>query len=204
MNKNNSKLVWKNYNGKKKLFTVIPKSENSTVQHRDWDPLSSKLGAALFNGLEIFPFEFNSKIFYLQQVPDSTLDHLLDIIHPDGTIYVQGINNDKIKNSKNVIIDEEKNKLSSKGNSKKLFDVIYLDKTPDEDLQTHLTNCESSLKNSGFLIITLNKIGKTNYTSFQDQINKIIINSNLSLTLIQEINLSNFFKNNMMIVMQKI
>ena len=42
-----------------------------------------------------------------------------------------------------------------------------------------------------------------NDISFRDQINNIRINSNSSLTLIQEINLSNFFKDSMMIILQK-
>ena len=50
MNKNNSKIIWENYSGRKKLFTILPKSEGSVVQHRNWNPFSSKLGAALFNG----------------------------------------------------------------------------------------------------------------------------------------------------------
>ena len=70
-------------------------------------------------------------------------------------------------------------------------------------MQKQILNYEMYLKNLGFLIITLNKIGKMNDISFRDQINNIRINSNSSLTLIQEINLSNFFKDSMMIILQK-
>ena len=205
MNKNNSKIIWKNYNGKKKLFTVLPKSESNIIQHRNWDPFSSKLGAALFNGLEIFPFKYNSKIFYFGKISVSTLDHLLDIIQPDGMIYLQEGSNIDNKNLKNiVIVDNKKDDSSSCSDSKNLFDVIYSDNISGEDLQKQILNHEVYLKNLGFLIITLNKIEKINDRTFRDQINNIRMNFNSSLTLIQEINLASFFKNSMMIIIQKI
>ena len=68
MNKNNSKIIWKDYNGKKRLFTIISKPENQKNQYRNWNPFYSKLAAALFNGLEIFPFKPNSKILYFDNL----------------------------------------------------------------------------------------------------------------------------------------
>jgi len=204
LNKNNSKIIWKDYNGKKKLFTIIPKPENQKNQYRNWNPFYSKLAAALFSGLEIFPFKPASKIFYSDYSSNTTLNHLLDIIDSKGTIYLQKNNATKIKNLKNVvIIDQEKNNTLSNHDRKETFDVIYLDITINENLQTQILDHEMTLKNSGFLIIILNKIIKINEPSFRDQINNIIINSNSSLKLIQEINLSNFFKKSMMIIMQK-
>jgi len=70
---------------------------------------------------------------------------------------------------------------------KEAFDVIYLDITINENLQTQILNHEMTLKNSGFLIIILNSI---------------ITDSSLSLQFIQEINLSDFF-NSMMVILQK-
>ena len=204
MNKNNSKIIWKDYNGKKKLFTIIPKPENQKNQYRNWNPFYSKLAAALFNGLEIFPFKPDSKIFYSDNSSNTTLNHLLDIIDSKGTIYLQKNNATKIKNLKNVVIvDNKQDNTLSNNDSKNLFDVIYSDNITDENLQKQILNYEMYLKNLGFLIITLNKIGKMNDISFRDQINNIIINSNSSLKLTQEINLSNFFKKSMMIIMQK-
>ena len=205
MSKNNSKIIWKKSDGRKKLFTVIPKSENQANQYRNWNPFYSKLAAALFNGLEIFPFKSDSKIFYSGSSSTTTLNHLLDIIDSKGIIYLQKNNSTKIKNLKNVVIvDQEKNSTLSSNDLKEPFDVIYLDIITNENLQTQILNHEKTLKNSGFLIIILNKITKINEPSFRDQINNIIINSNSSLKLTQEINLSNFFKKSMMIIIQKI
>ena len=110
MSKNNSKIIWEKSDGRKKLFTVIPKSENQANQYRNWNPFYSKLAAALFNGLEIFPFKSDSKIFYSGSSSTTTLNHLLDIIDSKGIIYLQKNNSTKIKNLKNVVIvDQEKN-----------------------------------------------------------------------------------------------
>ena len=204
MSKNNSKIIWKKSDGRKKLFTVIPKSENQANQYRNWNPSYSKLAAALFNGLEIFPFKSDSKIFYSDSSSTTTLNHLLDIVDSKGTIYLQKNNSAKIKNLKNVVIvDQEKIPTLSSNGLKESFDVIYLDIITNENLRTQILNHEKTLKNSGFLIIILNKIIKINEPSFRDQINNIIINSNSSLKLIQEINLANFFKKSIMIIMQK-
>ena len=89
MSKNNSKIIWKKSDGRKKLFTVIPKSENQTNQYRNWNPFYSKLAAALFNGLEIFPFKSDSNFFYSGSSSTTTLNHLLDIIDSKGIIYLQ-------------------------------------------------------------------------------------------------------------------
>ena len=204
MSKNNSKIIWEKSDGRKKLFTVIPKSENQTNQYRNWNPFYSKLAAALFNGLEIFPFKSDSKIFYSDSSSTTTLNHLLDIVDSKGTIYLQKNNSAKIKNLKNVVVvDQEKIPTLSSNGLKESFDVIYLDIITNENLRTQILNHEKTLKNSGFLIIILNSISKINDFSFRNQINDIITNSSSSLQLIQEINLSGFFKNCMMVILQK-
>ena len=65
----------------------------------------------------------------------------------------------KIKNLKNVvIISQGKNSTLHNHDRKEAFDVIYLDISIDENLQTRILNHEMTLKNSGFLIIILNSI----------------------------------------------
>ena len=205
LNKNNSKIIWENHNGRKKLFTIIPKSENQKNQYRNWNPFYSKLAAALFNGLEIFPFKPNSKIFYSDNTSNTTLSHLLDIIDSKDVIYLLKNNSTKIKNLKNVvIIDEVKNNILHNHDQKDTFDIIYLDIMNNENLQTQILNHATTLKKLGFLIIILNSISKINDPLFRNQINGIIAKPSSSLKLIQEINLSDFFKNSMMIILQKI
>ena len=200
LNKNNSRIIWENHNGRKKLYTITSVSKN---QYRDWGPFDSKLSAALFNGLEIFPFKPSSKIFYSNDSSDTTLSHLFDIIDSIGMIYVQK-SSVKIKNSKNIVmIDNEKDNTVDKHNGKEQFDVIYLDITNNQNLEAETLKHETNLKNLGFIIIIFQSVSKTNDSSFKNQINNIINHSALSLQLIQEVNLADFFKSNMMVVLQK-
>jgi fibrillarin-like rRNA methylase len=177
LNRSNSGIIWKKLDGRKKLYTKI---ETSTHEYRNWNPFRSKLGAALFNGLEIFPFESGSKIFYSDTTTDTTLNHISDIIGPNGKISVDKFN----KNSEK-------------------FDIVYLKISDNRNLETEIFNYESHLKNSGFLIIFLNNSSNTIDSSFQNLTTKIINNSKMSFQLIQEINLADFFKNHMMILLQK-
>ena len=125
------------------------------------------------------------------------------MIGPVGMIYVQN-SSIKIKNSKNVVmIDNEKNNTVDKHNGKKQFDVIYFDITNTQNLEAELLNQKTNLKNQGFIIIIFYSVSKTNDSSFKNQINNIINHSALSLQLIQEVNLAGFFKNSMMVVLQK-
>ena len=94
MDENNSRIIWEKHNGRRKLYTKIETSKN---QYRNWNPFSSKLGAALFNGLEIFPFESGSKIFYSDTTTDTTLNHISDIIGSNGKISIDKFNKNNEK-----------------------------------------------------------------------------------------------------------
>ena len=122
MNKNNSQIIWKDQNGKKKPFTIIYESKNHKKSYRYWNPITSKLGAALSNGLEIFPFFSNSKVFYSGNSSDSTIDHLSDIIDQhNGLINIQDQKN-------SITIQKEK------------FDIVYLDIDDLKKLQSQIND----------------------------------------------------------------
>jgi fibrillarin-like pre-rRNA processing protein len=55
-------------------------------QFRLWNPRRSKLAAAIFNGLSIFPFKKESNVLYLGASAGTTPSHISDIC-TDGKIY---------------------------------------------------------------------------------------------------------------------
>jgi len=177
LEQSDSRIIWKKSSGRKKLFTKI---KTSKQEYRNWNPFRSKLAAALFNGLEIFPFQSDSQIFYFNIKEDTTLNHLSDIIGSKGNI--------------NVNIFNE--------NDKK-FDIIYLDILDNKNLKTEIINYNQHLKNSGFLMIFLNHSSNTIDLTLVNSITKTLDDSKISFELIQEINLADYFKNNMMILLQK-
>lgn len=247
MNQTNLKILWENYGGKKKLYTLM--TNNKEIQHRYWNPFISKLAASLFNGMEIFPFNLNSKILFSEKFASSTLIHLTDIVDSEKMIFTMkhDVKNNNFENKK--------------------FDVIYFDMMNNENIYNQILNYERTLKPSGFLIfiitfsnmeqeilskqslsdwwksktfeeklnffdnmgiplthekklkvksskfsefsqswqnnITLVKNSTKNDFSFKNQIDKILNNTESSFQFIQEINLSDFFKNCMLIIIQK-
>ncbi len=76
----NNNIIWsKGHNGLK----LITKNDSNTDE---WDPYESELAAAMFNGIEIFPIQKNSKILCLDKNFELTLNHILNIIGNDGRI----------------------------------------------------------------------------------------------------------------------
>ena len=57
----NNNIIWsKGHNGLK----LITKNDSNTDE---WDPYESELAAAMFNGIEIFPIQKNSKILCIDK-----------------------------------------------------------------------------------------------------------------------------------------
>ncbi len=55
-------------------------------EYRIWDPRRSKLGAAILNGMQTFPFKEDSKVLYLGASAGTTPSHISDI-SKNGLIY---------------------------------------------------------------------------------------------------------------------
>jgi fibrillarin-like pre-rRNA processing protein len=55
-------------------------------EYRTWDPMRSKLAAAIMNNLSTFPFRRDSSVLYLGASAGTTPSHVSDIC-PAGTIY---------------------------------------------------------------------------------------------------------------------
>tara|TARA_B100000029_G_scaffold167749_1_gene163909 strand:- start:1157 stop:1909 length:753 start_codon:yes stop_codon:yes gene_type:complete len=140
----NSKLLWKNLNGKFKLFTISSTSEKNSHE-RYWNPFLSKLAAGLLNGLEIFPFDNSSKIFVIDEFSKNTLNHLNDLVDSPSQIHFNTILNDEEK-----VTDELKDK-------NEFFDIIYFDLKTKNKIQK-IRNYQKFLKKSGFFLVVLNSL----------------------------------------------
>ena len=188
MNINNSGLLWKNFIGNKQLFTENNSVSNTSERHLSrWNPYTSKLAAALFSGMEIFPINPTSKVFYLDDYSTTTLEHLTNIISSDGLV-------DFSKDTENL-------DTTNFVKLKEKINVVYFDSSEGKKLDLIIKNCKIILKKNGFLILILNNKEPIDDES-QGKIQKIINNLKESLELIQEINLSYFFKNSFMIIMR--
>jgi len=137
--------------------------------------------------MEIFPINPTSKVFYLDDYSTTTLEHLTNIISSDGLV-------DFSKDTENL-------DTTNFVKLKEKINVVYFDSSEGKKLDLIIKNCKIILKKNGFLILILNNKEPIDDES-QGKIQKIINNLKESLELIQEINLSYFFKNSFMIIMR--
>jgi len=145
MKQANTKILWKNLNGKIKLHTIYSTNSKKN-QERNWSPFLSKLSAALFNGLEVFPFRDSSQIFFLEESPTTTLTHIRDLVDSSSQII-----NHKFT-EKNLEINYEDN------NGIESFDVMYFDLGTIKNPIDKIIDYQKLLKKFGFLIIVLNSL----------------------------------------------
>ncbi len=198
-----SNLIWENSNGQKKIFLKISNNESSHSDLILLNPYISKLAAALFNGLEIFPIQSKSRILVNDEFSKITLEHISKII-TDGKIYhLENNNYKKILDMKNIeTMQLLKNPVDFLKNNK-MLDTLYLDLKQNENILEMIKNYEPILKQKGFLLFLYN------FQSIENQNNKkelqILLNKlKDTFEMVQEINLTDFFKSSFMIIMTKI
>ena len=171
MNNQRKNLTWKNSSGVRKIFTKNPHNQEPVY----WNPHKSKIAAALFNGLEIFPFTENIKIFYNDNdKSNNSVMHIQNIIGINGKIYF---------NKNEIYSDNE-------------LDIVYINTKNDDELIDILDYSNTKLKTNGFLFFTVS----LNSNSINFLFKKI---KQKNFSLIEEVNLNDYFKNSMMIIMQK-
>ena len=141
MNDRSPKFTWKNFDGKIKLFT-FSSDVNQQSRERDWNPYKSKLSAALFNGLEIVPFNTSTKILMIDEFSDNTYIHLNDIVNSSSEIIFHK-NSEKYKKIVQTFEDENK-----------LFDLLYIDLKSQISV-SQISDFHKILKKSGFIFIFL-------------------------------------------------
>lgn len=172
-----SKIIWKNFSGNRKIFTKNKKNSNLNF----WNPYKSKIAAALFNGLEIFPFNENVKIFYFtDNSTDNTNSHLSNILESNGKIFTKN--------------DELNMKTES-------LDIFFVD-TNDECILNYINESSNLLKKYGFLIFSTSITSKSQNSD--NNVNFLIRQmKQKNFSLLQEVNLSDYFREQILVIMQK-
>ncbi|KAL8168349.1 hypothetical protein V2J09_009848 [Rumex salicifolius] len=71
---------------------ISVKNEDGTeIEYREWNPLRSKLAAAILTGLSNIPVKPGSRVLYMGDVCGTTVSHLSDLVGPDGLVYALGL-----------------------------------------------------------------------------------------------------------------
>ena len=213
-------IFWITVKNKKKLATLnnadVNKIYNEKLiemdgkQYNIWNPYTSKLAAAIVNGMEIFPILKKTQILYFDTTVDKTLNHISDIIGVNGRIFVV---RDIIENSKKFLEDDSNNRTNvvSITQEKKSIpakfvpnietvNVVYVDIAQNNETDVAIQNCKNYLINGGFLMLVVptRKIDFANNPDRQNLEERQKLQS--SFEIIQQINLTDFFKEHSMII----
>jgi len=204
--KSNKNFEWVFHKNQLTLVSnTLDNNKNFSYKHENlfyyiWDPHSSKLAAAIFNGLEIFPFINNSKILYVTDFPNYTSIHLSNLVGTDGIIFL----NEEKKSSNSSInksISQLKNlKIIDNMESFNILqelDVILIDVNFNFSKEFFAT-ITNFLKKNAFIFL----IQKTELVNEKDNILREEFFTKYDI--IQKINLTDFFKDLTMIIAKKL
>jgi len=131
-------------------------------EYRIWDPRRSKLGAAVLNGLKIFPFKEDSKVLYLGASAGTTPSHISDI-SKDGLIYCVEFSPRMMRNlveickqRRNMIpLLEDATKPKNYMNIVQKVDVVYSDVAQPKQSELFMDNMRLFLKGDGIGILMI-------------------------------------------------
>ena len=212
-------IFWVTVRNEKKLATLSNVSTNQDYkenlvkmngkQYSIWNPYTSKLAAAIINGIDIYPILKKTKILYVDPATEKTVKHISDIVGINGKIFVV---RDVMKNSKNFLEQIVKNRsniftiVPDKTNPARLtgmtetVDVIYIDIAEHNQTEIAIQNCKNHLRIGGFLmlIVPTKNIDFANNPSKKNQEERKKLQT--SFDIIQEINLTDFFKEYSMVI----
>ena len=169
-----SDFIWLRLDGQKRLATENYVEGNtvygeklykkSKIEFRIWDPFRSKLAAALYIGLDVFPITRGTKVLYLGASTGTTVSHISDIVRHNGIVFaVEHASRvardflDRVANFRKNVIPI----LQDARHPKKYFsiygkvDVVYCDIAQPDQTEIAIENCHTFLKEGGYLFLVI-------------------------------------------------
>ena len=169
-----SNFIWLRLDGQKRLATENYVEGNtvygeklykkSKIEYRIWDPFRSKLAAALYIGLDVFPITHGTKVLYLGASTGTTVSHISDIVGYNGLVFaVEHASRvardflDRVANFRKNVIPI----LQDARHPKQYFsvygkvDVVYSDIAQPDQTEIAIANCQAFLKDGGYLFLVI-------------------------------------------------
>ena len=174
-------------------------------EYRIWDPRRSKLGAAILNGLETFPFKEDSKVLYLGASAGTTPSHISDV-SKDGLIYCVEFSPrmmrdlaDVCNQRKNMIpILDDATKPKNYMNMVQKVDIVYSDVAQPKQSELFMDNMRLFLKGDGIGILMIKArsidVTKSPKKIFKEEESKL---KTAGFRIIEKINLEPYEKDHM-------
>ena len=215
----NTDFIWLRLEGQKRLATENYVEGNtvygeklykkSKIEYRIWDPFRSKLAAALYIGLDVFPITKSTKVLYLGASTGTTVSHISDIVGFDGIVFAVEHASRVARDFLDRVANHRKNVmpiLQDARHPKQYFsvygkvDVVYSDIAQPDQTEIAIANCQAFLKDGGymFMVIKTRSIDVTQSPSnvIQNEIKKLKEN----FTIIQSMTLEPYDKDHGLVV----
>ena len=170
----NDAIRWISVNGEKNAATLnLVKGDNvygeklvkyDGEEYRLWDPLRSKLAAALKKGLKNMPIKNGTKVLYLGASTGTTVSHVSDIVGPSGIVFAvepatrvarELIENVASKRKNVVPILEDARRPNSYFAVFGKVDVVYCDIAQPDQTEIAIANCVTYLKQGGIMLLVI-------------------------------------------------
>ncbi|MCZ3366020.1 MULTISPECIES: fibrillarin-like rRNA/tRNA 2'-O-methyltransferase [Methanobacterium] len=177
-------------------------------EYRIWDPRRSKLGAAILNGLETFPFKEDSKMLYLGASAGTTPSHISDV-SKDGLIYCVEFSPRMMRDLAEVCrqrqnmvpILDDATKPKNYMNLVQKVDVVYSDVAQPKQSELFMDNMRLFLKEDGIGILMIKArsidVIKSPKKIFKEEESKL---KTAGFRVIEKINLEPYEKDHMAFV----
>ncbi len=177
-------------------------------EYRIWEQRRSKLGASIMNGMNVFPFEKNSKVLYLGASSGTTPSHISDII-TEGIVWCVEFSPRMMRSlvelsrsRKNMIpiLDDATKPLNYLHILEKV-DVVYSDVAQPKQSELFIDNMRLYLKPEGVGIIMIKArsidVTKNPKKIFKEEESKLKTGG---LRVLEKINLEPYEKDHMAMV----
>ena len=219
MEDDNREFFWIKSEGVRKLATENLVKGNQVykeklitkkgIEYRLWEPFRSKLAAAIFNGLDTFPFKNKSIVLYLGVSTGTTISHISDIVGPSGIIFGVEHSSRVARDFLDRVASYRKNIIPILQDARKpkeyfsIFgkvDVVYVDIAQPDQTEIAITNCKMYLKKMGFLFLVIKTrsidVTKPPNQIVDEEIQKITEN----FDILQTINLHPYDKDHVIVI----
>ncbi|MGB9202305.1 fibrillarin-like rRNA/tRNA 2'-O-methyltransferase [Methanobacterium sp.] len=177
-------------------------------EYRIWDQRRSKLGAAIMNGMDMFPFEEDSKVLYLGASSGTTPSHISDIIS-EGIVWCVEfsphmmrslVELSRSRNNMIPILDDATKPLNYLQILEKV-DIVYSDVAQPKQSELFMDNMRLYLKPEGIGIIMIKArsidVTKSPKKIFKEEESKL---KKGGIRVLEKINLEPYEKDHMAMV----
>jgi fibrillarin-like pre-rRNA processing protein len=132
------------------------------AEYRIWDPVRSKLAAALLKGLKYLPIREGEKVLYLGASTGTTVSHVSDLLGDGGVVFAVEVAPRVAREFLEQVASKRRNVIPIVENARRperyrsvfsKVNVVYCDIAQPDQTEIALLNCRRYLSEGGSLLL---------------------------------------------------